>query len=238
MNNLLKYSSSSMKEDIVIVGGGLSGVSLLASMAKVGKRAILLESKVIGGGGATSHSRGIVRVYDPIPQLMRYASEGLEFWKNFSKNHPGVFEQCGVAYFLAPHNVITAKKFVASREARLCSAKLISSKAIEDRCPSLNSSFRAHDRIAIWEENSGFINPRLAAQYLAEAALTYGSTIIEGAEVTNISSKKNCFSIETSFGKISASKVILANGSLLRNFYSETTPEIRSIVLSSFSSPI
>lgn len=85
-------------------------------MAEAGKQATLLKANVIGGGGATAHSRGIVRVYDPIPQIIGYAAEGLKFWKGFSINYPSVFKKSGVAYFLAPQNVSAAKLFYLQKQ--------------------------------------------------------------------------------------------------------------------------
>lgn len=223
-------------EDVVIIGGGLSGASLLLACQSNGLSALMVEDKVVGGGGATAHSRGMVRVYDPQPELADYASAGLTFWRDFGAEHPEVYSPIGLAYFLKPENVSKAGEFIQRTDNRPHQMELVPATEIADRCDALNPDFVDNDRIAIWEPQAGHINPRVAARALTDRAQTLGATAIEGVKVQRVKEQSGKMRVETGFGGVNARRVIVATGAAPQFLPDPTAVETRSIVLSSFTS--
>lgn len=223
-------------EDVVIIGGGLSGASLLLACQSNGLSALMVEDKVVGGGGATAHSRGMVRVYDPQPELADYASAGLTFWREFGAEHPEVYTPIGLAYFLRPENIAKADDFIKRKDNKPHQMKLVPAAEIAERCNALNHDFVRDDRVAIWEPQAGHINPRAAARALTDRAQTIGATAIEGVKVRRVIDQSGVMRVETGFGGVNARRVIIATGAAPQFLTDPSAIETRSIVLSSFTS--
>lgn len=223
-------------EDVVIIGGGLSGASLLYACQQNGLSVLLLENTVIGGGGATAHSRGMVRVYDPQPKLMDYASAGLMFWQDFGADHPEVYTTTGLAYFLLPGNVAKVADQITRTTNKTYEMRLVQAKEIYEKCNALNIKFVNDNRVAIWEPQAGYINPRTAARALADRAQMMGACTVEGVNVVRIIERGTSLQIETSFGKVNARRAIVATGASPHLLNDSKDIEARSISLSSFIS--
>lgn len=222
-------------EDVVIIGGGLSGAALLYACQRHGRTAVMVEDKVVGGGGATAHSRGMVRVYDPQPQLAEFASAGLSFWREFAADHPEVYAPIGLAYFLRPENVEQARETVLRADNRQHHMELVPAEAIAERCSTLNPDFARAGRTAIWEPHAGHIDPRAAARALADRAKSMGASIIEGVKIHRIVEKSEYIRVETTFGGLNARRVILATGAATQMLRCGHEIKTRSIVLTSFT---
>ncbi|MFW2544888.1 NAD(P)/FAD-dependent oxidoreductase [Primorskyibacter sp. 2E107] len=222
-------------EDVVIIGGGLSGASLLYACQQNGLAAVMLEEKVVGGAGATAHSRGMVRVYDPQPELAEYAAAGLAFWEAFGADNPEVYAPIGLAYFLKEENIPAAEAFLARMGNQAFGMRLACAGEIAERCPALNPRFAAQARMAIWEPKAGHINPRVAARALSDRAQSMGAGVIEGVRVLRVVPQSGHMRVETGFGALNARRVIVATGAAPHLLDRPQAIETRSIVLSSYT---
>jgi glycine/D-amino acid oxidase-like deaminating enzyme len=222
-------------EDVVIIGGGLSGSSLLYACQRSGFSAVMLEETVVGGAGATAHSRGMVRVYDPQPELADYGIEGLRFWREFGAEHPGVYSPIGLAYFLKDENVGVARAFLERMGNASLDMELVPAQEIKERCPALNPRFAEARRLAIWEPHAGHIDPRAAARALTQRAEALGASIVEGVKALRVLSQAGHLRVETDFGGIDARRVIVATGAAPQLLDRPHAIETRSITLSSFT---
>ncbi|MGF2506831.1 FAD-dependent oxidoreductase [Ralstonia pseudosolanacearum] len=81
--------------DVAIVGAGLAGAAAAHFCAQRGLRVALVEAASAGAGGATAHSRGIVRVYDPSEALMALGQRGTAFWRGWDLGEINPFRPCG-----------------------------------------------------------------------------------------------------------------------------------------------
>lgn len=221
-------------EDVVIIGGGLSGASLLFACQANGLSALLVEDTVVGGGGATAHSRGMVRVYDPQPELADYASAGLTFWRDFGREHPEVYEPIGLAYFLKDENIAKAEAFVKRADNAPHEMSIMPAAQVAERCGVLNPAFVEQGRTAIWEPQAGHINPRVAARALTDRAQVMGASAIEGVKIRRVRENDDHVRVETTFGGINCRRAIVATGAAPQFLKDPSAIETRSIVLSSF----
>ncbi|HSP23543.1 MAG TPA: FAD-dependent oxidoreductase [Saliniramus sp.] len=221
-------------EDIIIMGGGLAGSSLASALANRGCRALVLEAGTIGGGGATAHSRGMVRLYDDEPRLAAFNREGIALWAEVDAARPGLFSRPGMVYALAPHNIEKARNFAQAHGAPEYPVEIIDGRAASGFCPVLNPDITAPDRFSLFEPGAGYIDPRAGARFFADEATRLGATIIEGCLVEGITTGSGFVEVQTSAGRLTARRVVLASGADTLRIVPVDGLFARSISLTSF----
>ncbi|MEZ5841974.1 MAG: FAD-dependent oxidoreductase [Hyphomicrobiales bacterium] len=224
-------------EDIVVIGGGLAGTALADALARRGSRVLLLESTTIGGAGATAHSRGMVRLYDPVPEIVRLSRDGIAAWAEIEMEEPGLFHRPGLLYFFSPENIAAGRAF-AERESRAdYPVEFVDGASAAAFFPGLNEALARPERMAIWEPGGGYVEPRAAAQFLARRALAHGAETIEGCKVAGIVRQAGHVTLQTSAGTIQARRVVMATGAAALDHVAEGRAFCRSIPLTSFHQP-
>ncbi len=205
-----------LNNHVAIVGGGLAGTSLAYYLSLSGWQVTLLDSGSVGASGATGASRGIVRVYDPQPEIMTSALAGVRAWRNLKSMAWGMFTECGCIYLLAEENVDSAKKALEFyKESDYPMEFLQGPEAIKSRVPMLQKSKISDKQWAIWEPKGGYVNTRLAAQVLAQQARLLGALILENVTVSSLSQTMQGAAIATSDGSLHANYAVLATGARL-----------------------
>lgn len=98
--------SVDVESDIVVVGGGIVGLTAALELAKAGKKVCLLESDVVGGG-TTGKSTGKVTsqcsaIYSTLMRkgsitdaksYLKLTQTGLEYVQNHGRNHLGITQE-------------------------------------------------------------------------------------------------------------------------------------------------
>src|SRR5213594_2291583 len=74
----------------VVIGGGITGTSVVYHLAKAGWRDVLLVEKSQLTSGSTCHAAGLVTQFNPSPTMMRFRRYSVELY-----NELGVFETVG-----------------------------------------------------------------------------------------------------------------------------------------------
>src|SRR5438552_10621698 len=67
--------------DVVVVGGGISGVCLAWELARRGVRDVVLVERDYLAAGPTGRSGAVVRCHYSTPELVKLALEGREFFR-------------------------------------------------------------------------------------------------------------------------------------------------------------
>src|SRR5881296_4047800 len=78
----------------VVVGGGITGTSVVYHLAKAGWSDVLLLEKGELTSGATCHAAGLVTQFNPSPTMMRFRRYSIELYREL-----GVFEEVGSLRF-------------------------------------------------------------------------------------------------------------------------------------------
>jgi glycine cleavage system aminomethyltransferase T/glycine/D-amino acid oxidase-like deaminating enzyme len=204
---------------VVIVGGGIAGLSTAYHLAKLGRQDIvLLERKQIACG-TTWHAAGLIRSNIGSATLSRIAMESQLLFKEleaktgqatgFKQNgslgiadNPARWEEHRRAYSFSAALGVEAHLVDAAEAGRLY--------------PFLETS----DLLgALWYPTDGQVNPLDLAQALAKGARQLGVRIIEGVKATGIQAARGRVSgVETDHGAITAPVIVNAAGMWAREF--------------------
>src|SRR5207247_7552614 len=78
----------------VVVGGGITGTSVVYHLAKAGWRDVVLVEKDELTSGSTCHAAGLVTQFNPSPTMMRFRRYSIELYQEL-----GIFETVGSLRF-------------------------------------------------------------------------------------------------------------------------------------------
>ncbi|MFM8370128.1 MAG: NAD(P)/FAD-dependent oxidoreductase, partial [Chloroflexota bacterium] len=216
------------KVDVVIIGGGYTGLSAARTLAKQGVSVVVLEAEMIGWG-ASSRNGGMTLTGLKVAMqtaIQRYGKELAKELFQCSLDSVNVVEQiikeenidCG---FSRTGHLLTANKpkhyeslqgevdFMAkefNHNVRLVSPKDLRSEIGTDIYHG-----------ALVDEVSGGLNPAQYVAGLASAATRAGAMLCARARVTKIERSQNRFHIQTERGNMEAESVLVATSGYTGN---------------------
>src|SRR6266849_6493814 len=184
-----------MDQDVVVIGGGSTGCSILYHLAKMGVRyALLIDMAPQIASGQTSRSTALVRTHYSTEILTRMALSSYRFFKAFSQELPGN---------AAMHKGLGIDSTVMEPEE-------LAESGIE---PMLN-----HGAFSLfaYEPNAGYAEPSTTSSSFASAAVEMGAMVLTGARATKIerspSPDVGGYSVLTTGGPVRCRNVVLATG--------------------------
>ncbi len=198
--------------DVVVIGGGVVGVSIAYHLARLkAGRVVILERKQIAAG-STGMSSGLVRMHYDNPLEAEIALKSFEVFKNFDEIIGGDcgFMSTGFLRTVEPHNLENLKANVKMLQDLGVNTWLVTQDEIREIAPYLNAD---NFPIAAYEPESGFADPYLTTTGIANAARRLGASLFQGTEVTGITVEKGrVVGVETMNGRISTPTVVNAAG--------------------------
>ncbi|MCW2236645.1 NAD(P)/FAD-dependent oxidoreductase [Azospirillum canadense] len=213
--------SGEVEADVVIVGGGFTGLSTALHLAEAGASAVVLEAAE-PGWGASGRNNGQV-----IPTLTRADPDDLvALWgQQKGEQFVRVLRDSADLLFglVAKHGIdceAVQNGWVqpAHRKSRLA----MSAKRAEqwgrrgapvelldrDRCEAITGSPHWYGG---WQNRSGGrINPLALARGMARAAVTAGATVYKGTPATGLTRAGDRWRVTTPRGSVVATRVVLA----------------------------
>ncbi len=107
----------SQTADIVVIGGGITGVSVALHLARAGLQVTLLEKGYLGGG-STGRSLAVISQHYTDPALVSLARAGLEIFANFAEHYggPAGFVQTGLVVLVGPDQRESLQQSVAMQQ--------------------------------------------------------------------------------------------------------------------------
>jgi len=170
--------------DVVVVGGGIIGVTTAVALAQAGLKPVLLEARAFGGavtGGSlaaiSNHMHGMVE-YD----LLAWSAEA---WRHLSASLDNPFEYnlCGqIGFILSDELVETGEDWVRQERARGARSELVSPQRAAELEPRLTGSLRA----ATWAPDTATVNPFLAVRALLAFARQKGALAFDRQPVCEV----------------------------------------------------
>jgi sarcosine oxidase, subunit beta len=204
--------ASKAHHDVVVIGGGISGASILFHLAGRGIDAALFERTHLASG-PTGRSSANVRMSYFMPQLAELANRGRTFYRNFGEITGGdcSFVQVGVLYGIGQDQATAFQANVGALRARGFEISVLDTQDIATLAPGFDLTGIA---MGMWEATSGYADPVGATVGLAKRATELGASVHLNTPISRIAAAGGrVIGVETAIGShVSADVVIVAAG--------------------------
>jgi glycine/D-amino acid oxidase-like deaminating enzyme len=205
------------RTDVVIVGGGIIGVTTALFLAEKGIAVALCEKGRIAGE-QSSRNWGWCRTMGRDPSEIPLAMESLRLWRDMNRrtNRDTGFRQSGIMYLLQNESEIAAQTAWSDQARQYqVDAHLLRGPALDRAMPGASNAFIA----GLHTPTDGKAEPALAAPAIAEAAREQGAEIFTNTAVRGIDLTAGRVSgVVTERGRIACQSVVLAGGAWSRLF--------------------
>jgi glycine/D-amino acid oxidase-like deaminating enzyme len=203
--------------DVVIIGGGIIGVTTALFLAEKGIAVALCEKGRIAGE-QSSRNWGWCRTMGRDPAEIPLAMESLRLWRDMNRrtSRETGFRQSGIMYLLQNESEIAAQTAWSDQARQYqVDAHLLRGSALDRAMPGATNAFIA----GLHTPTDGKAEPALAAPAIAEAARDHGAEIFTNTAVRGIDLAAGRVSgVVTERGRIACQSVVLAGGAWSRLF--------------------
>jgi sarcosine oxidase, subunit beta len=201
--------------DVVVVGGGVIGVSIAYHLARFGCERVLLLERGQLGGGTTAQSSCILRTHYSVPENVVLARAALAIFSDFpaylsDPDAESGYNRCGFMVVAGDGPRALALRETLAMERGL---GLDAREITRDDAQRIHPLVRLDDIAAIgWEPEAGYADAYLTLTAFARAARRAGATLREGVDVTGLARnpRGRVTGVVTAKGEIAAGLVISA----------------------------
>ena len=190
-----------------MIGGGITGTSVLYHLAKAGWNDVVLLEKDELTSGSTCHAAGLVTQFNPSPTMMRFRRYSIELYQEL-----GIFETVGSLRFASSRDQLKELQRGVSRARGIgLDVDLVSADEAVRLMPVISGDSLYG---AVWVPGDGHLDPHTATYALASAARKLGARVLTHRRVTDIvlSERGEVRSVETTDGSIQTEVVVVAGG--------------------------
>lgn len=203
--------------DVVVIGGGIVGVSAALYLARKGLQVTLCEKGEISGE-QSGRNWGWARVMGRDVREIPLALESQRLWAELSAE-PGIetgFRRAGILYvFDTPQMKATYAAWIDHARDYQVSSRLLDKAELHALLPGLDPSLDS----GLYTPSDARAEPQKAAPAIAALARRAGARIFTNCAVRGIETSAGSISgVMTEHGPIKASRVLLAGGAWSRLF--------------------
>jgi sarcosine oxidase subunit beta len=217
----------SQTADVVVIGGGVNGVSIAYALAARGVKAVLVEKGALASG-ASGRSSALVRMHNTKEWDARLAWASFPVFRNWTElmGGPTVFTHTGFVNVVAPQFAEHLRLNVEMLKGIGVNTTAITGAELRELQPFANV-----DDIgaAAYEPESGYANPAETVEGFRRRATELGARVLQWTAVTRvIRQESRVTGVETSAGRIDAGSVIVAAGAWSRRLCAEIGLELHA----------
>ncbi|MFT4743397.1 MAG: dimethylglycine dehydrogenase, partial [Yoonia sp.] len=198
---------------VVIIGGGVMGVSLLYHLTKMGWRDVVLVEKNDLTHGSTWHAAGLCTHFAHNPTIQELRAMSVRLYRDILPEETG--QSCG---FHASGAIrITRNPDRMDEFAHVAGLSDFTGYPLEiltpDRIAELHPFTRPDGLLGgIYEPDDGHVDPTLATNAMAQVAVAGGATIQRYNAVLSIERQPDGWRVETAKGTINTRHIVNAAG--------------------------
>ena len=198
--------------DVVVIGGGVMGCSILYHLARLGTGDTLLLEMDVLGSGSTGRSQAICRMHYSNPVTASMAWESLKVFANFEDAVGGASGFVKTGYLVVVEGVERSglERNVAMAQELNISTGLITASDLKELAPMV--SVDASEALA-WEPESGYADPYLVTTSYAAKAREMGAEVASRTPALGIEMEGNRVrAVLTPDGRVETQTVVVAAG--------------------------
>ena len=206
------------RADVVIIGGGIAGVSTLLSLAERGVSAVLVEKGRLAGE-QSSRNWGFCRTQGRADLAeVPLAVESLRQWDRMAERIGAEvgFTRAGACYLCeTPREVADYEAWLDGARQWQVRSRVIGSDEVDTLVPGSSRRWAG----ALYTDNDGRAEPQLAVPLMARAARRLGCLIVTGCAARGFETTAGRLSgVVTERGTIECDAAVLAGGAWSRLF--------------------
>jgi len=197
--------------DVIIIGGGIAGVSTAFHLTERGCQVAVLERACVAAA-ATGRSSGMVRMHYDLEAESRLAWASFQYFTQWRERVGGEcgFTRTGFVQIVSPDHVEHLRANVAMHQRIGIPALLVTADDVKRLAPD----FATDDfEVAAYEPESGYADPASTANALMTAAREHGARLVQDCQVTGLKTAGGRVTgVETQRGEFDAPVIVNAAG--------------------------
>ena len=205
------------RADVVIIGGGIAGVSTLLSLAERGVSAILVEKGQLACE-QSSRNWGFCRTQGRDIAEVPLAIESLRQWDGMAARVGAEvgFTRAGACYLCeTPREVAAYEAWLDAAKEWQVRSRILGPDEVDKVLPGSSRRWAG----ALYTDNDGRAEPQLAVPLMAQAARRSGAVIVTGCAARGFETTGGRLSaVVTERGTIECDAAVLAGGAWSRLF--------------------
>ena len=198
--------------DVVVVGGGVMGCSILYNLAARGVTNTLLLERSVLGSGSTGRSQAIIRTHYSNPFTAAMAWESLQIYRDFQQRlgGPSGFVETGYFVMVGEDDRQAMESNIALNRTVGIDTYLVSLEEAATIAPMLDVNGVTS---VAYEPRSGYADPYAVTTTYARAARELGATVQMGAEALSVQVENGRVTgVVTNAGTVATDTVVVAAG--------------------------
>lgn len=200
--------------NIVIIGGGIMGVSLAYHLAQIGCTDVVLLEKRDIASGSTAHAAGLVTQFHPSPSMMKIRKLSIELYQQIHSevgNVSGWSQVGSLRVASSPTQMKELQRKVSQAKAVGLDVEIINADEALNLSPLMSSSDLEG---AVYLPQDGHLEPYSMTTELARRARQAGVSVQTGVCATGIrfTSGGEITQVDTDHGSIKTPNVVIASG--------------------------
>ncbi len=197
--------------DVVVVGGGMAGISAAFSLARRGTSVVVVEKGIVSGE-QSCRNWGWCRQQNRDPRELPLSRLALDIWRDINRQTGAEtgFRQTGLVYASAnAADIATWEKWGKIAKDFGVETKMLTGSEVETHLPGNSRRWVG----GVHSPRDGRAEPELAVAALAQAAMEAGATIIQNCAVRTLETSAGRISgVVTERGPIACQAVLVAGG--------------------------
>jgi sarcosine oxidase, subunit beta len=199
--------------DVVVIGAGLQGLSVAASLTRRAVRDVIIVERGTVGSGFTSKSSGIIRCHYGVSSLAAMAARSLEVLEDAPGRLGADIGYHNVGYLVGvgPENAAALEANIATQRSVGVEVDLVGHGEVADLFPAL----RTDDYAAFaYEARGGYADAYLTAQAFSGVARSAGVRLRQSSPVVSLTAQGDRVTgvILASGERVVAGTVVVAAG--------------------------
>ena len=204
------------KAKVVVVGGGVVGVSMLYHLAKKGWSDVVLVERKELTSGSTWHAAGLLPLFNmsySVGQLHKYAVNLYKTLEKETGKNVGFSVVSNIRLASTKDRMDEYHQYAGVAQTIGVNVKFLKPEEVKEIWPLCNIEGLIG---AIQHPEDGYIQPADLTQALATGARNRGAEIYRNTSVVGIKQKKNGWVVETDKGTIECEHVVSCSGNFAR----------------------